>query len=102
MKKIISKKINGFIIVIATNDNGELKIGSKKAFEEKHMGAYAPFSDMWFPIDSAFLHIIEKNNELWCNIDIDINIDNDSFPYLLFTEKETSMLRSIMIHNQRY
>ncbi len=97
MKKILSKKINGSTIIIATNDNGELKIGSQTQYKTKHMGAYTPFSNMWFAIDNDMLHVFEKNNELWCDIGSDLETTNATYPHLLFTEEETIMLRSIMV-----
>ena len=88
MKIIIEKEINGITVIIAVNNNNELKIGSIDSYNDKHMSAFTMGDDMWFGIGHEFLHTSVNNDEIFCNIGTNLSIENIEFPYELLNLSE--------------
>jgi len=88
MTELIKKDINGVQVIIAVNENNELKIGSIDSYNEKHMSAFVMGDDMWFGIGHEFLHTSVNNDEIFCNIGTNLSIENSEFPYELLSLSE--------------
>ena len=92
MKKLIEKNINGITVVIAVNDNKELKIGSIDDFDNGHMGAFSLGDDMWFGIGLDYIHTGVNNDEIFCNIGAELPQDNSEFPYELLSLEDIDII----------
>jgi len=81
LTEILRKKIGEKVVIIAVNDNKELRIGGEEDFNNLHMSAFIPGDDMWYGIGHDFLHTGVNNDEIFANIGADLPIDNTEFPY---------------------
>ena len=96
MKKVLEKVINGITVVIAVNDNNELKIGSQSDFENRQMRAFVLGDDMWYGVDLELIHTGGNlNDTLYCNIGIGLPENNTDFPFEFITPSEAYELQLI-------
>ncbi len=100
MKKIIEKfievedeNINPINLIIAQNDNGELKIGSEEDFRSKHMKAFSP--DGWLAVGIELVHLKILGSELYCNVGAGLPVENNSFPYKFLEQSELELINSL-------
>ena len=94
MIKILQKDIQGVTVVIAMNDNKELKIGSLDDYNNLHMGAFVLGDDMWYGIGFDFIHTGVKNDEIFCNIGANLPQDNSEFPYELLSLDDIDIINT--------
>jgi len=93
MKKVIEKEVCGVKIVIAQNDRGELKFGSRSDFEEKRMSAFA--EEQWYGVGLDLLHLKAMTDGIYCNFGAELSAKNDKFPYKILDENEMNMVFSL-------
>ncbi len=104
MKLIFQKTIHEIDVFIAIAYNGELKIGSKWAWERKHMAAFNPRFGFYklvssirnkpdgIPLDMD-LHIKSIDGAVYCQIGTSVSQDNTEFSNLLLNPIEVSVLK---------
>ena len=104
MKLLFQKKISGVDIYVAIAYNGDLKIGSKWAWERKHMQQFNPTYGFYYLISAidlgpnkysqdTMMNTQLKDGAIYCSIDQNIHPNNEVFSDLLLNPIEVSVLR---------
>jgi len=92
LEKILEKKINNIVIIIAKDSYEKLYIGGEKQYSNNELKEFKLKNNLWFKIDNNLLHIKKLQNNYLCNIDVNLNEKNNIFPFEFLLENEISFL----------
>ena len=81
-------------IIVAKNDNNELKIGTDWSMENRHMSTFYIYNGSWsnlvfigeFGIQHLMIHWFLKDGGVWCNIGEDLPITDNEPKYIFVSD----------------
>ncbi len=90
-------------LYLGINDTGELKIGSKHEWRSLHMRSFQLVNSGWFNfrtyessrsgnLQTVSVHLNYRNGNWWCNVGVDLPIDNNEFPYLFLSALDIKLI----------